>query len=310
MIRPFPAGAAATVRPILGSLVLLGVQGLEARAGDAAAAACRFACVDNGANRLLLVDPRAPSNGWSVAIPAGSRDLQRLEGGRLLVSHGNGCGIHDLRDGRCRWRIDGFSGVQSARHVPARDEIMLGAAAADAVEFHFLVRDGEGYRRGGRVVRATGVDPAFLRLVRFTPEGHVLFTGGAPYRVIEWDLEANREVWSAPLPGKGYVALRRADGTTVASTGGAVSVVELARDGSVVKTWLGEACRKPMRLDWISGFDPLPGGRMVVANWLGHGAHGTGPHVIEVDAAGRTVWSWEDHAAARQVTNLLILGDE
>ncbi len=310
MIRPFHAGAATPVLPILGSLVLLGVQALEARADDATAAARRFACVDNGANRLLLVDPRAPSNGWSVAIPAGSRDLQRLDGGRLLVSHGNGCGIHDLRDGRSLRRIDGFAGVQTARYLASRDEIVLGAAAKDAVEFHFLVRDGEGYRRGGRVVRATGVDPSFLRLARFTPEGRVLFTSGNPHRVVEWDLEANREVWSAPLPGKGYVAIRRADGTTVASTGGAVSVVELARDGSVVKAWLGEACRKPMRLDWISGFEVLPDGHLIVANWLGHGAHGKGPHVVEVDAAGRAVWSWEDHAAAKQVTNLLVLDDE
>lgn len=270
----------------------------------------RFVCVDNGANRLVCVDQNHPARGWSVAIPAGSRDLQRLAGGRLLVSHGNGCGIHDLKDGRCLWRTEGFSGVQTARHVVDRDELMLGAAAKDAIEFHFLKREGEGFQKSGRVVRVTGVDPGLLRLARFTDNGRVLFTTGNPVRVVEWDLAANREVWSAPLPGKGYVAVRRPDGTTVATTGGAVSVVEIARDGKITKTWLGEAYRKPYRLDWLSGFDILPNGHLVVANWLGHGAQGKGPHVIEVDADSRLVWSWEDHTAAKQVTNLLMLDDK
>ncbi|MBI5684725.1 MAG: hypothetical protein HZC54_06565 [Verrucomicrobia bacterium] len=270
----------------------------------------RFACVDNGANRLLLVDQAEPSRGWSVAIPTGSRDLQRLEKNRLLVSHGNGCGIYDMKDGRCLWRLEGFSGVQTARHIADRDEIMLGAIAKGAVEFHFLKRDGEWFHKSDRVVRATGVEPALLRLARFTSDGHVLFTTGNPIRVVEWDLAANKEVWSAPFPGKGYVALRRADGTTAVSTGGAVSVVEIARDGKITKTWLGDAYRKQHRLDWFSGFEFLPNGHIVVANWLGHGAQGKGPHVIEVDADNKVVWSWEDHTAAKQVTNLLMLDEK
>jgi hypothetical protein len=270
----------------------------------------RFACVDNGANRLVLVDQGEPSRGWSVAIPAGSRDVQRLEKNGLLVSHGNGCGIYDMKDGRCLWRLEGFSGVQTARHIAERDEIMLGAVAKGAVEFHFLKRDGEWFQKSGRVVRVTGVEPGLLRLARFTGDGHVLFTTGNPIRVVEWDLAGNKEVWSAPFPGKGYVALRRADGTTAVSTGGAVSVVEIARDGKITKTWLGDAYRKPLRLDWFSGFEFLPNGHIVVANWLGHGAQGKGPHVIEVDADNKVVWSWEDHTAAKQVTNLLMLDEK
>jgi hypothetical protein len=270
----------------------------------------RFACVDNGANRLLLVDQTEPSRNWSVAIPSGSRDLQRLEKNRLLVSHGNGCGIYDMKDGRCLWQLEGFYSVQTARHIAERDEVMLGAIAKGAVEFHFLKRDGEWFQKSSRVVRVTGVEPGLLRLARFTGDGHVLFTTGNPIRVVEWDLAANKEVWSAPFPGKGYVALRRADGTTAVSTGGAVSVVEIARDGKITKTWLGDAYRKEHRLDWFSGFEFLPNGHIVVANWLGHGAQGKGPHVIEVDADNKVVWSWEDHTAAKQVTNLLMLDEK
>ena len=270
----------------------------------------RLACVDNGANRLLLIDQSSPAKGWSVAIPAGSRDLQRLDGGRLLVSHGNGCGIYDLKDGHALWQLDGFSGVQTARFIAERAELVLGAIAKDAAEFHFLKRDGDRFQQSGRVVRVTGIEPGPLRLMRFTPNGNALFTTGSPYRVVEWDLAANREIWSAPLPGKGYLASRRADGTTVASTGGAVSVVEISRDGKIAKTWLGDSYRKEYRLNWFSGFEFLPNGHLVVANWLGHGAHGKGPHLVEVDANNQLVWSWEDHTAAKQITHLLILDDK
>lgn len=312
-VTPGEAGIMKNKRrniPIIGILAFLSFQSLEVLAATPPAIVHRFVCVDNGANRLLLVDQVSPSSRWSVAIPAGARDLQRLDGGRVLVSHGNGCGVYDLKDGRTLWRLDGFSGVQTARFLSERDELMLGAIAKDAVEFHFLKRDGDWFRKTGRVVRATGVEPGLLRLARFTTDGHVLFTTGSPYRVVEWDLASNKEVWSAPLPGKGYLAMRRDDGTTVTSTGGAVSVVEIARDGKITKTWLGDAYRKEYRLDWFSGFEFLPNGHLVAANWLGHGAHGKGPHLVEVDADNKLVWSWEDHVAAKQITHVLMLDDK
>lgn len=280
---------------------------LEGQAAPAELEGHRFACVDNGANRLLLIDLPSPSDGWSVAIPAGSRDLQRLDGGRLLVSHGNGCGIYALKDGHALWKTDGFSGIQTARFIPERGELVLGAITKNAAEFHFLKRDGDGFQKPGRVVRVTGIEPGLLRLARFTPAGNVLFTTGSPYRVVEWDLAKNQQIWSAPLPGKGYLAIRRADGTTVASTGGAVSVVEISRDGKITKTWLGDSYREKYRLNWFSGFEFLPNGHLVVANWLGHGANGQGPHLVEVDADGGLAWSWEDHSAAKQITHLLLL---
>ena len=268
----------------------------------------RFACVDNGANRLVLVDQAEPSRGWSVAIPAGSRDLQRLAGGRLLVSHGNGCGIYDMKDGRCLWRLEGFSGVQTARHIADRDEIMLGAIAKGAVEFHFLKRDGEWFQKAGRVVRVTGVEPGLLRLARFTSDGHVLFTTGNPIRVVEWDLYANRRSARA-VSRQGLPAVRRADGLTAVSTGGAVSVVEIARDGTIVKTWLAT----PIARSSARGGVPDSSSSETAISWSPTGwprRAGKGPHVIEVDADNKVVWSWEDHAAAKQVTNLLMLDEK
>jgi hypothetical protein len=51
--------------------------------------------VDNGLNKLLLVD-EITKKGWTISIPAGSRDLQLLPGNKVLVSHGDGAAEYDL----------------------------------------------------------------------------------------------------------------------------------------------------------------------------------------------------------------------
>jgi hypothetical protein len=279
-----------------------------------AGATHRFVCVDNGANRLLYVDECKPATNWRVDVPAGSRDLQQLDAEHVLLSHGNGCGIYRISDGKLLWSIDGFQDVQTARYRAERQEIILGANGKDGYEFYVLEKAGDWFRRTDRILGVPGVKSGFLRLVRFTPEGHFLFSAGAPYRVLEWDADKSRIVWSADLPGKGYVAIRREDGTTVATTGGAVSVVVLGRDGKVIKSYLGEGFRQAHQLNWFSGVHLLPNGNLVIANWLGHGANGRGPHLVEVDAQDRIVWTWTDHAAAQQITSLVVLdeppGDE
>ncbi len=277
--------------------------------GEPVLATHRFVCVDNGASRLVYVNESQPASNWRVDVPAGSRDVQRLDGERLLLSHDNGCGIYRMSDGRCLWSLDGFKGIQTAHYSPAQQEIMLGANVADGYEFYSLVKDGAGFRKSGRVLRVPVVKTGLLRLVRFTPEGHLLFTAGEPYRIIEWDPEQSRIRWSASLPDKGYMAIRGDDGTTVASTGGAVSLLVFGRDGKVVREYLGEEFRARYQLNWFSGMAVLPNGNFVVANWLGHGANGRGPHLVEVDSNNRVVWTWTDHDAAKQVTGFVMLDD-
>jgi hypothetical protein len=48
-------------------------------------------------------------------------------------------------------------------------------------------------------------------------------------------------------------------------------------------------------------------GNILVANWLGDGNIGTGPHAVEFDANNNLVWSWEDHSTAQTITNLLVI---
>lgn len=101
--------------------------------------------------------------------------------------------------------------------------------------------------------------------------------------------------------------MRAACGTTMVSAATARLVVELDTEGGTVRSVGGRDAHPDVMLDCFSGFDRLENGNVVVANWLGHGNRGRGPHLIEFNRENRIVWRWTDHAAARQVTNVLVI---
>ena len=256
----------------------------------------RFLALDNGGNRLVLVDQAQPARGWSIPIPPGGRDLQRL-GDRVLVSHGTGATEYALADGKAGWSWTGGKGISSARRL------------ADGATL--LLRDGAMLRLPAGATKPTEIPVAGLegsRLVREDGPGRFLIGLSNPKALLSVR-EDGHVLSRLPLPGKGYTGLRLPEGHVLASTGAAVSVLELDAQGAVVRTFGGLQAHPQARLLWFSGFQRLANGDVVVANWCGHGQEGRGPHAVQFDAANRLVWSWEDHRAAATVTNLLILED-
>jgi hypothetical protein len=259
-----------------------------------------FLCIDNARNCLLCVDQHEPAKSWRVSIPPGSRDLQLLDGNKVLVSHGNGAAEYDLESGKMLdWAVDRYVQVSSAQRL-ADGRTLLGANSTAGVVIYELDRD-------GRELGQRGLDGLKdLRLLRVLDNGNILLTVSAPCRAIEVDPHGHI-AWQAKLPDKGYKAVRLPNGNTLASTGGAVTVVELNPAGEQVLAVGGKPHHPQLGLDWFSGFDLLPNGNIVVANWLGHGKQGTGVHVVEFDRDNRVVWKWDDREQAATVTNVLVL---
>lgn len=258
-----------------------------------------FVCIDNARNNLIYVNQYDPKKGWQVKIPAGSRDLQRVEPGVILVGHGNGCAEYQLATGEKTWEIKGQQGTQSARRLSTGHTLL-------AKEKSMIVVD-----RSGRTVETisslTGSKLSELRLVRPLKNGHFLRTGKAKdYLVIELD-QNGKAIWQAPLTGKGYLAERLANGNTLATTGHTCTVIEINPSGKVVKTYAGRKAFPKANLQWFSGFHLQDNGNIVVANWLGHGQKGKGPHLVEFSPQNQLIWSWTDHAIAQQITHVLIL---
>jgi len=259
----------------------------------------RFICVDNARNRLVHIDQHKGTE-WIVSIPGGSRDLQILDKDRVLVSHGNGAAEYDLNTGKTlEWKVTNHRGVNTARRLKNGNTI-LGTNAKEGIVF--IEVDANGKEVSKTILKGQ----KNLRLARVREDGNFLLTISNPFRVAE----ANKEgeiVRSAKIPGKGYKAATTANGNCLATTGEDVQVVEIDKEGQIVRAVGGR--KNHQGLQWFSGFHHLDNGNIVVANWLGHGKAGKGPHLVEFDKANRLVWKWEDHEKAKQVTNVLVLDD-
>lgn len=253
--------------------------------------------VDNGRSQLLFLDDDL-SVGWTAPLAPGPRDLALVED-RVLVSDAGGATWHALADGTELSRVPSPEpGVQSAQPT-AQGGVRFAVDTGSGV--WWIDVDASGAETGR--IALDGVTD--LRLVRTLPDGHVLLTASDPYRVEERDADG-LVVTEFPLPGKGYLATRTNDGRTLATTGADLALVTFAPDGTVERRWQGSA---DDGLDWFSGFDhDAATGDTWIANWLGHNAWGTGPHLIRVDADGAIVETWEDHEAALQITHVMRVG--
>ena len=254
-----------------------------------------FAVVDNGGNRLVVIDQIQGKRGWSVAVPAGARDVQRVQGDRLLVSHASGATEYALADGAAGWSHTALKGVSSAQRLSDGSTVFLTGAGLTRIS------------ASGAVIAQVPLAINDPRLLRVLDDGSVLACSASGKYIQHFSASGAALPWKATLPGKGYLALRQADGTTWATTGDQCSILKLDAAGTVLASLGGIAAHPEARLLWLSGFCRLANGNLVAANWNGHGKIGQGPHVVEFTPDNRLVWSWEDHAAAKTVTNVLVL---
>jgi hypothetical protein len=229
-----------------------------------------------------------------------------VEGGRVLVGLATGFAEFDLNTGAVAARVEGYRRISAVSRRPD-GSTWLAECTATGLVIHCVGKD----MRPSCDCRLLYPDASAFRVMQVLDNGHVLMPVSKPFRAVEIGADGT-VVWRAALDAygdKGYLVRRLPDGTTLASTGSGVKVVQLDPAGRMVRFW-GEARKgdhPEWRLDFFSGFERLPNGHVVVANWLGHGKHGTGPHLVEFDDDNACVWQWEDHAAARQVTNVLLI---
>lgn len=259
----------------------------------------RFICVDNGANRLIYVNQMDEALDWSVDIPKGSRDMQLIGKDTVLVSHGNGAGEYSLKDGRLLKVIsDKYSGINSVRRMEDGGTILIGRSG----DVYLLDKEGKQIRQF-----KINVEKLDIRLARFNAKGNLMVVQTRePRCLVEADM-TGAVVRTVPVSGKGYCAHELKNGNILISAGDTIKVIEIDSTGKIIR-YAGGIEKYPDRgMDFFSGFDVLPGGGVVVANWLGHGKQGTAPHLFEFDRENNIVWTWEDHEKARQVTNVLVL---
>jgi len=258
----------------------------------------RWLCVDNGKNLLLYVDQIRPKKSWSKPIPPGSRDLQLIaDNRRVLVSHGNGAAEYDLATGTASgWAVTRYSGIQSAVRL-ANGHTLL--ACGDGTLFDV---DAD----GNEVASVHPQEKLDIRLMVPLDGGNFLLSGAKPQALLEMT-RTGAITKKIPLPGKGYRAVLLPNGHYRSGTGDECRIVEVDADGKVCWFVGGKMEHPGLGLDFFSGWDTLPNGNIVVANWLGHGKQGKGCHLVEFMRDNKVVWTWQDHEAAKQITNVKML---
>ena len=263
----------------------------------------QFVCIGNHKNVLIYIDEFAPEKSWSVSIPKGSRDIELIDGERLLVSHGNGASEYRLSDGTSLpWKVSGFQKVQSARRLASGHTALLTQRGL------LITVDEKGEELTRSQIKVAGIKGAKLdfRLMRQSNDGSWVIGSKLPRAVLVVSPQG-KLLQQYKLPGKGYKAMERENGNWLSSSGDESKVLELSPAGEIVSFFGGKEAHPQQNLDFNSGWDQAPNGNVVMCNWLGHKKHNTAAHLLEFDSSNQLVWKWEDHELVKQVTNCLMI---
>ncbi len=276
---------------------------------------------DEGSSAVHYLDLDTPTRGWTFSGPG--RDLQLIGDDRVLRSTPTGFVELALGDGRLLREVtlSGLPGIESARRLPNGNTVVLGNGDNGIFVCEL---DSRADPIAGRVVVGAGLLKG--RLVRHTKEGSLLFCSETDgQRLIHeatWK-DGVKTLFQIPegvAADSMLKALRVAPDRIVVSAGYSASllVIDSAR-GAVVQTIGGKTQPEPKGLrrllspNFFSGYQLLPGGGYLIANWQGHGpSHGPdGYQVLMYSATGELTWTFDqtEYPQMTSLNNVIALDD-
>lgn len=299
------------VHVILLSLACLTLTSGLAPAADEAAIRHRFLAMDFWRGQLYYVDQTDPARNWQMPWVGGVRDVQLVGNRRLLISAADGFDVYDLGQ---RVKTGGvhrpeLRGTVTARRLPD-GSTWLGANLKQAVTLWQL----DAADRLVRTVTVPGIH--YLRMIRFTSRGTLLLCefDGATEATLDAGVPDDKRIlrrFKLPHDRNAYMALAAADGTYWVAGGYAHGLFQYRADGTLLRTF---EAPQPAGLvnHFYAGFQFLPNGHVVQANWTGHNAKDfkDGWKLIEFDRQGQVVWHW--HVPPEQagtINNVIVLDD-
>jgi len=286
-----------------------------------------FACTDYTGRKVFLVG----SNGevlWEYETGA-CNDLWVLPNGNLLFNTFNGV-VEITRDKKVVFQYTG-SPVRSAvkqkdgrvREEEKPSEIYACQRLPNGNTFIGECNSGrllEVAPDGKTILREVRTLPhgkngghGYMRNARCLPNGNYLCCLYADEVVREYDPHG-KIVREIPAPGGPHSAARLSNGHTLISVGDKrktparieTGLFEVDGAGKIVWRYSNDDLPNAP-LKFMAGFHRLPNGNTVMSNWLGHGHLGKAPHLFEVTAEKKVVWSYENHKDMKTVSSVVIL---
>ncbi|MDX9867617.1 MAG: alpha/beta fold hydrolase [Kiritimatiellia bacterium] len=256
----------------------------------------RFAAGDYTGGRVCIVEADGKIS-WEQKAPS-CDDLWILPGGSILFNTGHG--VKEVAmDGKVLFEYQSVSEIYAVQRLANGNTFVGECSSGRLLE---LAPDGKTVKSLSLLPEGQKGGHSFMRNARVLKNGNYLVTLCGQKTVAEYAPDG-KEAWTFKVPGGVPHSVQRlANGNTLIACGdrGEPGLLEVSPGGEIV--WKVDNSDLPGRpLKFLTGFQKLPNGNVLISNWLGHGKFGTAPHLLEITPEKKVVWTYADHRAFKTI---------
>ena len=270
----------------------------------------RLLLLDESRSQLLYVDQIAPEKSWQIKVgggPAWGLQLTGNDNALTAVPKLGGFREYNLesrKEARALFDAKRFAGAICATRLPDGRTLLACEQRGGVRVFLLDAQDKE-------VASWHFPEIKTIRQIRRTLRNTLLFGSGTDW-IYEVSLEG-KILRKVQLAGAKYVyqVVELPNGNLLAAAGYGAFLAELTWEGKIVRKLGGLPAPKGLTYIFMSQFQVLKNGHIVVATWTGHRAGDSkkGQQLVEFDATGNVVWSWHDTARAGSIHSVVVLDD-
>lgn len=258
-----------------------------------------FVCTDYSQGKVFVVDHKGKVEWDYPAVHC--NDIWILLNGNLLFNTGNG--VREVsRNKEVVFNYESTSGIYACQRLPDGNTFIGECDSAKLLE---VAPDGRIMKEIRLFPKGVKGDSHFMRNARKLPNGNYLVAHYGLGIVKEYDA-MGRVVWECPAPGGPHSVIRLPNGNTMIACADKTKnakLIEVNPLGKIV--WEVQGDELPgISLEFLTGFQVLPNGNIVMTNWLGHGKLGKAPHIIEITRNKKVVWTFFDHQTMKTVSSI------
>ena len=263
----------------------------------------RFAVGDYTSGKVCIVEADGKVS-WEQKAPC-CNDLWIQPGGSVLFSTGHG--VKEVaKDGAVKFEYNSEAEIYAVQRLANGNTFVGECSSGRLLE---LAPDGKIVKQLALLPADQPGGHAYFRNARVLKNGNYLVAHYGGQYVAEYAPDG-QVVWKVKTPGGPHSAARLANGNTLIACGdnGTPCLLEVAPDGKTV--WqLSNSDLPDQPLKFLTGFQKLPNGNVLISNWLGHGKFGTAPHLMEVTPEKKVVWSYADHTTFKTIATVQVFAE-